>query len=152
MKKKAVDVGNANIVKRDGYTETLEEIAAGGFCPFCKEHLFKHHRRPILYESKYWLVTNNSWPYDGSQLHLLFIAQRHVEKIEDLSVAEWSDIKNLYKKIVREYEIKGATFFIRSDDVEITGATVNHLHAHLIVGCQRTADAKPIKALVGFKK
>jgi ATP adenylyltransferase len=151
-RKQRVDTKNAVVVKRSDYVHTLTEIVAGGFCPFCEEHLFKHHRRPLIYKSAHWLVTENSWPYKGSRFHILFIARTHIEKTEDLSSAMWADLQKLYKKIVREKKTKGATLFIRSGDTKITGASVNHLHAHLVVGSPRTKSAEPITALVGFKK
>lgn len=151
-KNRQVDVRNANVVPRDDYTQTLKEIIAGGFCPFCEEHLFKHHRKPVLYKSKYWLVTENSWPYKGSKFHFLFIARPHIEKMEDVPLSMWDDLQKQYRKLVKEKRIEGATLIIRSGDTKITGASVKHLHAHLVVGSPRTENAKPIKALVGFKK
>ncbi len=151
-KKRAVDIENSTVVKRNDYTNTLEEIIAGGFCPFCEEHLFKHHRRPLAYKSRHWLVTENSWPYKGTRYHFLFITRSHVEATEDVSPAMWSDLQKLYKKFVEENNIKGATLMIRSGDTRITGASVNHLHAHLVVGSVRTKNTKPIKALVAFGK
>jgi diadenosine tetraphosphate (Ap4A) HIT family hydrolase len=150
--KKQVDVGNAEVVPRDDYVQTLEEIVAGGFCPFCEVHLLKHHRKPILYRTAHWLVTENSWPYEGTEFHILFIAIRHIERVRDLSPMEWLDLKDLHRRFEEESGIKGSTFFIRQGDTSITGASVNHLHAHLVVGAPRTAHSKPIKALVGFKK
>lgn len=152
MEKKQVDVGNALVVPRDDYVETLEAIIAGGFCPFCEEHFFKHHRKPILYRTAHWLVTENSWPYDGTEFHILFIAIRHIERTDELSATEWLDLKDLHRKFVEENKIKGSTFFIREGDTSITGASVTHLHAHLVVGGPRTDTAEPIKALVGFRK
>lgn len=151
-KKQRVDIKNAAVVKRSEYVKVLEEIVAGGFCPFCEEHLFKHHRRPVLYKSKYWFVTENSWPYKGSQFHFLFIARPHIEATEDMSSLMWTDLQKLYRKLVKENSIKGATLMIRSGDTKTTGASVNHLHAHLIVGVPRTKNATPIKALVSFRK
>lgn len=150
--KKQVDVKNAQVVPREDYTKTLEEIIAGGFCPFCEEHLFKHHRKPVLYENKHWLVTENSWPYMGSRFHFLFITKTHVETIEEALPAVWNDFWKLHRKIVEENKISGATLMIRSGDTKLTGASVNHLHAHLVMGGPRTENAKPIKALVGFKQ
>lgn len=152
LKKQRVDTKNALVVKRNEYVKTLEEIVSGGFCPFCEEHLFKHHRRPLLYKSTYWLVTENSWPYEGSRFHILFIARPHIETTEDMSPAMWADLQKLYRKLVKEKKMKGATLMIRSGDTRTTGASVNHLHAHLIVGGPRKKNAKPIKALVGFEK
>lgn len=150
--KKQVDVENANIVPRDDYAETLETIIAGGFCPFCEEHLFKHHRKPLMYTTKHWLVTESSWPYKGSRFHILFIARPHIESTEDMPTTMWVELLRLYRALVREKKIEGATLIIRSGNTQITGATVNHLHAHLIVGAPRTESSKPIKALVGFEE
>jgi diadenosine tetraphosphate (Ap4A) HIT family hydrolase len=151
-KKRRVDTRNALVVKRDEYVRVLDAIIAGGFCPFCEKNLFKHHREPLLYKSKYWLVTKNSWPYAGSRFHFLFITRAHIEKTEDMPPLVWADLQKLYRKLVQEHGIKGATLMIRSGDTKNTGASVNHLHAHVIVGSPRTKNTAPIKALVGFKK
>lgn len=151
-KKQRVDAENAAIVKRGDYTQTLAEIIEAGFCPFCEKYLFRHHRRPVLYKSRHWIVTENAWPYKGSRFHFLFIAVPHIETTEDMPSVMWKDLQKLYRKLVRENDMKGATLMIRSGDTRITGASVNHLHAHLVTGTRRTKNTKPIEALVGFKK
>ena len=151
-KRRKVDVRNAQVVKRGGYTQTLEAITAGGFCPFCEEHLFKHHQRPLLFKTEHWLVTENAWPYKGLRHHFLFIVRKHLERTENLSPAMWTDLQRSYQIFVKRYRLKGATLMVRSGDTRITGATVNHLHAQVIVGSPRTKMTKPIKALVGFEK
>lgn len=150
--KKKVDVQNASIVKRTDYANTLTTIIAGGFCPFCEEHLAQHHQQPIVYKTPHWLVTKNNWPYTGTRFHYLFIARTHVERTEDLSHAAWADLQKVYRKLIRTHNLSGATLMIRSGDTKVTGASVNHLHAHLVVGTQRTKGTKRINALVGFKK
>jgi diadenosine tetraphosphate (Ap4A) HIT family hydrolase len=151
LKKRHVDRKNAAVLKRSDYTQTLDAITAGGFCPFCEEHLFKHHRRPLIYKSKYWLVTENTWPYKGSRFHFLFITRTHIETTEGMPSAMWADLQKLYRKLVRANGIEGATLMIRSGNTKFTGASVNHLHAHLVAGSPRTKKAKPIKALIGFE-
>ncbi|MFA5942731.1 MAG: HIT domain-containing protein [Candidatus Paceibacterota bacterium] len=151
--KKQVDVGNASVVPRDDYVKVLEEIIAAGFCPFCEEHLFKHHPNPVLFQNKHWLVTKNTWPYVGTRLHLLFIARTHIERIEDMTATMLLYRHDLYRQVIEEHTITGATFMTRSGETLFTGATVTHLHSHLIVGGARDeTDSKPIKALVGFEK
>jgi len=152
MKKKQVDVKNAEVVKRDAYIRALKKIVAGGFCPFCEKHLFKHHKRPVLYMSKFWLVTENAWPYKGTRFHFLFIPLKHIEEIGDMSPVVWKNLQTLYREVVEREKILGGTLMIRSGDTEVTGASVNHLHAHLVVGGKRTKKTKPIRALVGFEK
>lgn len=152
LKKRRVDTENATVVKRNDYGDILKKIVDGGFCPFCEEHLFKHHRRPLIYKSKYWLVTENAWPYTGTRLHILFIARPHIETTEEMPSVMWNELHKFYRTLIRKYKIKGATLMLRSGDTKLTGASVNHLHAHLVVGTTRTEKSKPIKALVGFKK
>lgn len=152
MGKKQVDPANALVVKRTDYVQALDSISAGGFCPFCEEHLFKHHSRPLILKGRHWLVTENAWPYKGARLHFLIISRVHIEKTEDLSAAMWADLHKTYWWLTQAYRFKGATLFIRSGETKLTGATVNHLHAQLLVGSPRTRKTKPIKALVGFAK
>ncbi len=152
QRKRIVDIGNATVVPRKDYEWVLRAITEKGFCPFCEKHLFKHHRQSLVYKSKYWLVTKNSWPYKGSQYHFLFITRPHIEAVENVRPAIWADLQKLYKKLISQNKITGATLMIRSGETKMTGASVNHLHAHLIVGSPRTKKTKPIKALVGFAK
>lgn len=145
-----VDVENSQIAPRKDYTETLKEIVAQGFCPFCEEHLLKHHRKPILFRSESWLVTENSWPYEGTRHHFLCIALPHVEKIED-SPTLLTDLQRVYERIVTTYNMDGATLMIRSGNTRVTGASVAHLHAHVIVGKEREQKSEPLRAVVGYK-
>ncbi len=151
-KKQGVDTQNALIVKRNDYVDVLNKILDEGFCPFCEENLLKHHQKPILHKSKHWLITENSWPYKGTHYHFLFIPRIHMETIEAMPTEVWTDLQKQYVKIITEHHIVGATLMIRSGHTNMTGASVNHLHAHIIVGSERTKDTEPIKALVGFKK
>lgn len=151
-KKQRVDIGNATIAGRSDYTNTLSAIIDGDFCPFCEEHLSKHHSNPLIYKSAHWLVTKNAWPYDGAAFHFLFIARTHIEAIGNISPAAWTDLHALYKKLAKRHRIDGATLMMRSGNTKRTGASVNHLHAHLVVGAKRTEKALPIKAIVGFKR
>jgi ATP adenylyltransferase len=150
--RKQVDPQNALIVKRTAYTNTLNAIIAGGFCPFCEKHLFKHHARPVLFKNVSWLVTENAWPYTGAKHHFLFITRTHTEKTEDLTPTAWGDMHKLYLLLAKKYKFKGATLMMRSGDTRFTGASVNHLHAHLVVGSPRSKTTQMIKAPIAFKK
>jgi diadenosine tetraphosphate (Ap4A) HIT family hydrolase len=148
--KQRVDATNASIAPRNDYARTIAAIVEGGFCPFCEEHLFKHHKKPILVRGEHWLVTESTWPYEGTETHLLFIIRSHVEKIEELSPAAWTELQILHAKMIAAHRITGGTLMIRSGETRFTGATVNHLHAHLIVGGPREEGNQPITAVLGF--
>ncbi|MDB5244641.1 MAG: Histidine triad domain protein [Parcubacteria group bacterium] len=138
------------VMPRGGYTAVLDAIIAGGFCPFCEEHLFKHHKNPVEEITDLWIVTRNAWPYPGSTHHFLFIPREHVETVESLTDEQWLGFHRLYRTLVNRYSFVGATHFFRSGKTAITGASVNHLHAHLVVGGMRTENSAPIKAIIGF--
>ncbi len=150
--KKRVDTKNAELVKRQDYADTLHTIVAGGFCPFCEEHLFKHHTKPLIRKGRHWLVTDNAWPYAGTRAHVLFITRKHIEAAEQLSPAAWTELLELYRELVTARKLRGATLMVRSGDTAYTGASVNHLHAHVVSGSPRTKSSKMIRALVSFKK
>jgi diadenosine tetraphosphate (Ap4A) HIT family hydrolase len=147
-----VDVENAGGLPREGYTEVLEQIRDGGFCPFCEENLAKNHPKPVLFSNGGWLVTENNWPYPGSTHHLIIIARRHIEEMLDIDAAEWRGFRAALQWISEHYELSGFTFWMRSGDTRLTGATVNHLHAQVVVGSPKIGpESEPILAVVGFK-
>ncbi len=151
-RKQRVDAENASIVKRDEYTHALKKIIADGLCPFCEEHLSTYHTQPILHRSKYWIITKNAWPYEGTKFHFLFIAVPHIESTEYIPPLMWTDLHKLYRTLIEKYSIRGASLLIRSGDTKLTGASVNHLHGHIISGSKRNKNSKRIETLVGFKK
>lgn len=146
-----VDLGNASIIPRSDYTGVIEEILKEGNCPFCRDHFLRHHPNPIIRESDEWVVTTNGWPYPGTTHHFLLIARKHVERIEDLSSLAVLAFFDEYQFLVQSHKLIGATILWRSGDTRMTGASVGHLHAHIIVGSQRTDTHVPITGLVGFR-
>ncbi len=152
MTQPTVDVGNAEIVPRADYTDVLKQIIDEGHCPFCEEHLLRHHRKPILVRSSHWIVTENSWPYAGSVHHFLLITLEHVERIEDLSLEGRIDFFQQYDALSKKFSFEGATILWRSGNTRMTSASVNHLHAHIIVGVKRNDSSKSITGIVGFRQ
>lgn len=151
MTKPTVDVSNAGVVPRGDYADILKRIVAEGHCPFCREHLLKHHTKPILAEGDHWLVTENFRPYDGVQHQFLLIAKTHVEHIEDLPVGAGEEMVAQFRFLSSKFGFTGASIVWRSGDTAMTGASVRHLHFQVIVGVPRSESTMPVNALVGFK-
>ena len=149
-RKAQVDVRNANVLPRAGYSDTLTKITEEGICPFCETNLLRHHSKPILFKNKEWIATKNAWPYEGSRHHFLLISRRHIEDANDASPDMWKFLGAAYKKLCTEYKLKGSTLFMRSGDTRYTSASVRHLHAQIISGSARTDKSSLITALVGF--
>ena len=144
-------VDKSNNWRPDGgvYKKVIDQIDTDGVCPFCPKHLKKYHKKPIIKRGKYWLVTDNMYPYNGAKHHILFIHKKHIESLEDVSTPGFKELKDLIKKEVKRRRIKGATFLMRFGETSHTGASVSHLHANLISPDVKRKDRKPIMFRIG---
>lgn len=150
MHNAVVDAKNAAIVPRENYSKAIEQIIKDGKCPFCKTNLLTYHREPILFDDGNWMATRNSYPYEGASLHFLLISRAHRTHIETLTAGEKVAFFEAYNKLSHQFEFFGASILFRSGDTRYTGASVGHLHAHVIVGSMRVDESRPITGLVGF--
>ena len=139
--KKVVDPTFATA--RKDYFDVLKTIEAGGECPFCP-FKFKYHKHAVLNNHKGWLISDSSWPYNNSQRHLIIIGDKHKEKIEELSAEDMTAILFLIKWASKKFDIKGGGFAMRFGETSYTGATVCHLHAHLIFPKKKKSVNFPI--------
>ncbi len=147
-----MNIKNATVKPRDGYVSVLSKITEEKICPFCEHNLLRHHPKPILFKNKHWISTANAWPYEGTRHHFLLIARRHVEYVEKLTAEEWKALGLAQRRLTRKYKLPASSLFIRSGDTRYTGATVNHLHAQLLLGAKQRPDSKLITPLLGFGK
>ncbi len=129
MAKKVVE---PRFAKNKDYRKTLEIIQKEGKCPFCPEN-FKYQRKPILKKVGDWFITPNSWPYKNSKHHFIIVCKTHKENFSELKISDFSDAAKLAKWAIKKYKIKGGGLMLRFGDNEYTGATVCHLHFHLII-------------------
>ncbi len=148
MEKKFVNLKNANRPndKSKNYEKVIDRIEKEGVCPFCPEHLSNYHKNPIIAENFSWIATENMYPYDGAKFHFLFIHKKHVSTIEELSAKGWADLQELISTIIKEFNIDGGSVFVRFGNSN-TGATVTHLHFHLVVS--KGNQGSPILARIG---
>lgn len=130
-RKKYVNLKNA---RDPEYRRGLEEIKEAGICPFCPKNLKKWHKSAILKRAGNWIITPASLQkYDDIKFRFLLIGDEHKESFEELNLTDLSHIKELIIWVIKEYGIKGYGLTLRSGDMDITGASVCHLHFHLIV-------------------
>jgi len=143
--RKVVDTRYA---KSKGYKKILDEIKNEGVCPFCPEN-FKWHTNPILKEYGGWLITKNFRPYKNSQFHFLIVKKTHKEQLVDLKSGDWKAINNLAVWAIEKYNIKGGALAMRFGNTGYTGATVCHIHAHLIVPKVVKGKTMPVEFPIG---
>ncbi len=129
MKKKFV---TKKFTKNQEYKKVLAVIEKEGKCPFCTEN-FKYHKHPVLKKDGDWIITQISWPYKNTSYHFILISRRHKEQFGQLRNADMIAMSKLVKWAIRKFNIRGGAITLRFGDPALTGATVRHLHAHLIV-------------------
>ncbi len=129
----------------DEYTKYLEQIAKDGVCPFCKKHLSKYHKEPIIEEFENWLLTTNQ--HRGKRF--LVILKEHKTSIEDLPIDVFVELQEIFKFVVNKNSLRGATLLVRSGHPKNTGGTVGHLHAQIISGNPDNPNYEPIITRVG---
>lgn len=133
-----VDPRNAHTNK---YSGVMAEIVEQRICPFCPES-FHWHTKPILRDDGLWIITENMQPYEHAQYHFLIIGKSHKENFAELTGEDFASIAGLVNWANEEYHIEGGGITMRFGDTLYTGATVKHLHAHLIVPI--VEDGKPL--------
>lgn len=131
-KKQKNKVVDRRFAKDKKYDSVLGEIETKGKCPFCPDN-FKYHKHPILERSGTWFITKISWPYENSRHHFIIIKKRHAENISELADDDMKDILFLTNWAIFKFRIKGGAIAMRFGKTDYTGATVCHIHAHLIV-------------------
>ncbi len=134
--KSGLSIANA---RKDEQIQVMQKIINDGVCPFCRENIEKYHSKPILFETKSWIVTENAWPYENTQKHILLISQRHIKTVDELTDEEWLDVKEIQKNIKQNFNLKSASILGRLGDPTLSGATVSHLHLH-IISAKNSAD------------
>lgn len=124
-----VDPTNA---RTPAYARTLAEIQKAGLCPFCPAN-FRWHPHPIVFYQDGWRLTPNAHPYENAKHHLLIIPDRHYVGIWDVSPTDWMVVRELALKTGSRFRFSGGGLTLRFGDTNLSGATVAHLHFHLIV-------------------
>lgn len=136
MNKSGLDLKNA--ARSKDYVNALKKIIADGVCPFCHDFVDKvkpaYHPNPILVENDSWIVTRNAWPYDNTKEHLILVIKRHILNPEEMTKEEILDLWDAIKEVKKMLDISHSTLLMRSSEsTGKTGATVQHLHAQLIM-------------------
>lgn len=143
-----VNLNNAD--RSEDQLQVYKEIAERGECPFCLENLYKTNPQPIVREGKYWNILPSRWPYAHTATHLLAITRRHVESVAELgdeAEAAGAELFSHLKWAELEYQIAAGGLAMRFGDVAHTGASVSHLHGHII----QPDPNRPKEAKVRFK-
>lgn len=123
---------NLDNARHEDQLEVMKTIIDDGVCPFCIDSLRKYHKKPIIDESDHWIVTSNQWPYEHTSAHFLLIARHHIQTITELPSGAFEELGSHVKHLIDNYDLDYGGLAMRFGDIRYTGATVNHLHAHVL--------------------
>ena len=141
-----VDIDNS---REEDQKQVMEDIISAGHCPFCEENLRKYHKQPILKEGRYWIVTDNQWPYKNTKVHLLIIYKKHATDLSQLDPKSGRELLELVAWAEKEYQIPGGGWAMRFGDTNYSAGTVNHIHVQFIQPDISAPDFKPVRIKLG---
>ncbi len=118
----------------------MQELAQNGECHFCRAGFEAKHKAPIIHEDRYWFITANDFPYKGSVHHYLIVPKGHITKISDIPTIDRLALFEAIEWLEGELSVTGESIFVRSGNMAYTGATLDHLHFHFLVGAEKTSE------------
>jgi len=122
----------------------MARLEAAGICLFCPEQLARHPRQRILLSTQHWTATPNEYPYAGTSQHLLLIPHQHASNLLELSDEVRADFWVALAAVAEANELRYYGLGVRNGDCRLTGATIEHVHAHVLVGSD-DENAAPVR-------
>jgi diadenosine tetraphosphate (Ap4A) HIT family hydrolase len=110
----------------------MRRLEAAGICLFCPQHLADH--QPVVHRTAHWSVTPNEFPYPNTSLHLLLVPDAHVTDLLDLPGDAQADLFAALRWVRDTHRLTHYGLASRCGDCAYTGATLTHVHAHVVVG------------------
>ena len=89
----------------------------------------------ILFQTKYWHVSNNRFPYEGAEQQFLIVAVNPIYKLEDISPEMWLDLK-------------GGALVFRFGNFDRSGASLTRVHCHII----QPQEGAKVRPAIGGRK
>jgi ATP adenylyltransferase len=122
----------------------MRRLDAEGICLFCPEGLARHARQQVLFRTRHWTATPNEFPYQGTRLHLLLVPDQHANDLLDLAEEVRHDFWAALAAVAEKHQLSYYGLGVRNGDCRLTGATIRHVHAHVLVG-EEAAGATPVR-------
>jgi diadenosine tetraphosphate (Ap4A) HIT family hydrolase len=112
--------------------QRMEQLEAAGICVFCAEHVAEHQPEPIEHTGRYWYVTKNRYPYEGTTTHYLIVARTHVTSFDELPDEAGAELWSIRRMLKAQLGPAALATVERSGNMLYNGGSVAHLHIHMV--------------------
>lgn len=135
--------------------DRMRTLYKKNICFFCDNNVDKLGAAPAIYRKGGWYIKKNDYPYKGSVHHYLIVSEKHVTSVSQIPAASWSGLHSAVRWLEKKLGVKGYSLFVRSGSIHYTGATIDHIHFHLVSGVKKIGKSnlsEYILAPLGHKK
>ncbi len=136
---------NHQLARHSEQADRMKSLEQRGVCAFCRDNIKSETTSKVAIETKHWLVKDNDYPYKNTKCHLLIIPKEHVLTVSELSIPAQSEFLKLISRIEKDYELSSFAVALRSGNMIYNGGTVEHIHAHVIVGDTDDKNHEPVR-------
>jgi dihydrofolate reductase len=136
---------NLGVARSVAQRQQMHELASRGICNFCQKYIRTEQKYPIELETEHWVVKKNDYPYERTSLHLMIIPKRHIKTFSELNLAEQADFGVIIARAESQWKLTSYALGMRSGDMHYNGGSVEHLHAHIVVGDINDPSHEPVR-------
>ena len=136
---------SARVVDQLGEMERLAEL---GICYFCD---LLERKIGCVIDGEYWAVYPNTFPYKNTSVHMLIVPKAHHVDIRTLTRAASAEYMQVVAQVADSFGLTGYSQFMRSGDMSLTGASIAHLHGHVIAPDMETDTFESVKIKLGTR-
>jgi len=115
-----------NATTYEQFVDTRAKLQAG-ICQFCGENPLHH----IVAENEHWRAWPNPYPQANHKHHFVIAVKRHIYHFKELTQSERYALSEVQFELVIKFEIEGGVFGMRFGEVQLSLASVLHLHTNL---------------------
>jgi ATP adenylyltransferase len=105
----------------------MERLIEQNICLFCEPEAAET-------ETSHWRVLKNDFPYEGTERHLLIAPKTHTGSLLHLTADAWDDVRAAISTAAEG--LSHFSVITRTGDPHYTGASVEHLHIHVVAAAQ----------------
>lgn len=130
------------------------DAQARGVCFLCEKGKVLNESGTV-HLGRFWFVKQNDFPYKGSVHHYLIVSREHLTGIDELGQVAIVELFDIAELLRIKLQVGGFSLFVRSGDMSLTGATLDHLHFHFLVGhpkTEETTENDRLTVTLGYSK